>query len=147
MTVEKVFWNNALRDLGNIQENEIDAELTRELLKDILIKGTDKDGAQVEVKLSEIAEFTSAISMDAINRTDQTRYITVSAAIAEGYNVGKVASVVNRQLEDYPMPEGYHLVFTGENETINDKLVNEDIRESKKANKEVLTDLSFLDNL
>ena len=103
-------------------ENEIDAELTRELLKDILIKGTDKDGAQVEVKLSEIAEFTSAISMDAINRTDQTRYITVSAAIAEGYNVGKVASVVNRQLEDYPMPEGYHLVFTGENETINDAI-------------------------
>ena len=103
-------------------ENEIDAELTRELLKDIFIKGTDKDGAQVEVKLSEIAEFTSAISMDAINRTDQTRYITVSAAIAEGYNVGKVASVVNRQLEDYPMPEGYHLVFTGENETINDAI-------------------------
>ena len=34
-----------------------------------------------------------------------------------------------------------------ENKTINDKLVNEDIREPEKANKEVLTDLSFLDNL
>ena len=32
-------------------------------------------------------------------------------------------------------------------ETINDKLVNDNIRELKKANKEELTDLSFLDNL
>ena len=34
-----------------------------------------------------------------------------------------------------------------ENKTINDKLVNDNIRELKKANKEELTDLSFLDNL
>ena len=34
-----------------------------------------------------------------------------------------------------------------ENKTINDKLFNDNIRELKKANKEDLTDLSFLDNL
>lgn len=29
MTVEKVFWNDAIRDLSNIQEDEIDKELKK----------------------------------------------------------------------------------------------------------------------
>ena len=57
-----------------------------------------------------------------INRVDQTRYVTVSAAIAEGYNVGRVASALENRLKNYEVPEGCKLVFAGENETINDAL-------------------------
>ena len=55
-------------------------------------------------------------------RTDQTRYISVSAAIAEGYNVGLVAGDVEAKLADYEMPAGYQLVYSGENETIQDAM-------------------------
>ena len=43
-------------------------------------------------------------------------------AIAEGYNVGRVASALENKLKDYEVPEGCKLVFAGENETINDAL-------------------------
>lgn len=99
-----------------------DIELTRELVEDIEITGTDEDGESVKVALSEIAEFESAQSLNAINRADQTRYVSVTAAIAEGYNVGLVSTKVEQKLADYQLPEGYRLVFSGENETINDAM-------------------------
>ena len=40
MTVEKVFWNNARRDLANIQENEIDEELNKLVYANMLCNDT-----------------------------------------------------------------------------------------------------------
>ncbi len=103
-------------------ENGSDIELTRELVKELTITGTDEEGAEVEVLLADIAEFSAAMSLDAINRADQSRYVTVSASIADGYNVGQVAAVLEERMEAYEVPEGYRLVFAGENETINDAM-------------------------
>ncbi len=110
------------KDYSVYVENGGDIALTRELVKGLTIKGTDEEGKEVEVPLSDIAEFSAAMSLEAINRADQSRYVTVSAAIAEGYNVGQVSTVLERALESYEVPEGYRLVFSGENETINDAL-------------------------
>ena len=60
--------------------------------------------------------------MDSISRIDQSRYISVTAKIADGYNIGKVSTVLEGKLRDYQVPEGYRLVVSGENETINDAL-------------------------
>ena len=57
-------------------------------------------------------------ALSSIKRADQTRYINVTAAIAEGYNIGLVSNDVERALEDYELPAGCRLVFAGENETI-----------------------------
>jgi len=110
------------KDYSVYVESGTDIELTRELVKKLTVTGTDKDGKSVDVPLAEIVDFEKALSLDAINRVDQTRYVTVSAAIAEGYNVGRVASELEDRLKDYEVPEGYKLVFAGENETINDAL-------------------------
>ena len=40
MTVEKVFWNDALRDLNNIQENEIDSQLKKLVYANMLCNDT-----------------------------------------------------------------------------------------------------------
>lgn len=95
-----------------------DSKLTRETVKEVQITGTNDDGESVKIPLSEIATFESAQALSSINRTGQTRYIPVTAAIAEGYNVGLVSEDVEKALEDYTMPEGYSLVFSGENEMI-----------------------------
>lgn len=110
------------KDFNVYVMNGNDIELTRKLLEDIEISGTDKDGESVKVALSEIAEFESAQSLNAINRADQTRYVSVTAEIADGYNVGQVATKVEQRLAGYELPEGYRLVFSGENETINDAM-------------------------
>ncbi len=112
----------ANKDYSVYVANGKDTELTRELVQELMVTGTDKEGASVEVPLKDVAEFTTALSLESINRADQSRYISVSAAIAEGYNVGLVSADVEKKLENYQLPEGYNFVFSGENEMINDAL-------------------------
>lgn len=99
-----------------------DIELTRQLLKDLEIVRTKQDGTKDRVILSEIAAFENTISPKAINRADQNRYIAVTAGIADGYNVGLVSDVLEKELDKYEMPAGYSLVMSGENETITDAM-------------------------
>ena len=110
------------KDYNVYVRNGNDMELTRELLKQLAITGTDENGESIDIPLSEIADFETADAMTSINRVDQTRYVTVSASIADGYNVGLVSTEVERELADYEMPAGYRLVFSGENEMINDAM-------------------------
>lgn len=99
-----------------------DVALTRELLKSLEISRTKQDGTIDKFLLSEVAEFENTISPKAVNRSDQNRYIAVSAEIADGYNVGLVSDVVERELDKYDLPAGYSLVMSGENETITDAM-------------------------
>ena len=102
--------------------NGSDSELTRELVKELMVTGTNEDGESEEIPLSKIADFEPALALTSINRTSQTRYVSVSAAIADGYNVGLVSADVEEKLESYEVPAGCQLVFAGENEMINDAM-------------------------
>lgn len=97
-------------------------ELTRQDLKSMEIDVTRNDGKKEKVLLSEIADFISTTSPESINREDQTRYISVSAAIVDGYNVGLVSADMEEAFKDYELPAGYSLRFVGENEMINDAM-------------------------
>ena len=99
-----------------------DMVLTRELMKNLEIERTKQDGTREKMLLSELATFEDTISPKSINRSEQTRYIAVSAEIADGYNVGLVSDELEKELDNYIMPAGYSLVMTGENETINDAM-------------------------
>lgn len=111
-----------IRDYDVYVKNAEDMQLTRNLVKDIEITRTKKDGTIEKVKLSDIADFRNTESPKSINRSSQTRYIAVTADIAEGYNVGLVSGDVEEAIADYEMPSGYTLVMSGENETINDAM-------------------------
>ena len=99
-----------------------DMDLTRELVKELELDRTKQDGTKEKIKLSEIATFESTQAPKSVNRIDQTRYISVSAAIADGYNVGFVSSDVEDALAGYKMPSGYNYVMSGENETITEAM-------------------------
>lgn len=90
---------------------------TRETLEELWLTGT-KDGEECEVRLSEIAAVTEAASASAINRENQARTVTVSAALADGSNIGLVSREVEKLLADYEMPEGCSFAIEGENEMI-----------------------------
>lgn len=102
--------------------NGSDIELTRELVRELEITGTGESGDSIKVPLEEIASFETTQSLKSIRRADQTRYVSVSAGIGEGYNVGLVSAEVEKKLADYPMPAGYQMVSSGENEMIVDSM-------------------------
>lgn len=99
-----------------------DMELTRETIKKINIDVTGNDGKKEKVPLNEIASFEKKQSPNSVNRSEQSRYIQVSAEIADGYNVGLVSRALQKQLNGYEMPEGYTMELKGENETIQDAM-------------------------
>ncbi len=79
----------------------------------------DDDGT---FPLGEVATVEETVSMNTIQRDQQRRYLAVSAAIADGYNVTKVTSAVQEAAAQVELPDGVTLSFDGENEAILDAL-------------------------
>ena len=69
-------------------------------------------------KLSEVATIEETVSLNSIAHSEQRRYVTVSAAIADGYNVTRVSSAVQEAVRDVELPLGVKISFSGENEMI-----------------------------
>lgn len=99
-----------------------DQELTRDMVRELVLDVTKEDGTKTHVPLKEIAEFEEAEGLSAINRDAQSRYISVTAAIADGYNIGLVADRVEKNLADYRLPDGYTMEMKGEDETIEESM-------------------------
>ena len=85
---------------------------------------TDDDGEEIDLKLSDIATIGSGFTPQSINRDNQSRYITVSASMAEGYNASLVGREVEKALEGYEMPKGYSYEMTGEDETVMSAMID-----------------------
>ena len=75
----------------------------------------DDDGS---FKLGEVAEVRETVSLNSIQRDQQRRCITVTATLADGYNVTKVTSAVQQAVVPLALPEGVTVEFNGENEQI-----------------------------
>lgn len=110
------------KDYNIYIEDETNIALTRQLVKELTLEGTNEEGEAVEVPLSDIAVFSDEAALNSISRADQTRYVTVSAALEDGYNIGRVSVALERKMADYQVPDGCSLVYSGENETINDAM-------------------------
>ncbi len=103
-------------------KHEGDMALTRALVEELVIDKKNQDGTKEHIPLKDIASFENTISPKSVNRSDQNRYIEVSAKIADGYNVGLVSNALEEKLKSFELPEGYRLVMSGENEMINDAM-------------------------
>ncbi len=66
------------------------------------------------VRIGDIAALEEATGFATIMRQNQQRYITVSANVAEGYNVGNISREIDRRLASYQLPEGYKVEYGGE---------------------------------
>ena len=74
------------------------------------------------VRLGDIAQLEETVSLNTINRDQQRRYITVSADVADGYNVTKVTSAAEKVIGQAELPQGVTAAFQGENEAIMDAI-------------------------
>ncbi|MBQ7277659.1 MAG: efflux RND transporter permease subunit [Clostridia bacterium] len=94
----------------------------RERLENMVLTATLRDGTKEEVPLQEVATITETVTLASIYRLEQRRYVTVSATVADGYNVTLVSAAARRALSDLQLPAGCQVNYAGENETIMDAM-------------------------
>mgnify|MGYP002509483494 FL=1 len=103
--------------------DDANESMTREDVKNLTVTAQKQDGTKEEVRLSDIATFEDASGLKAISRKDQSRYMSVTAEIKDGDNIGLVSSRVKKALGGYSAPEGYEIKMTGEDETIMEAMI------------------------
>ena len=86
------------------------------------LTGEDSGDEDKTFKLGDVAEIRETVSMNTISRDQQRRCITVTASIADGYNVTKVTSEVQRLVSSLTLPDTVTVEFNGENEQIMDAM-------------------------
>jgi len=91
-------------------------------IRDLVLTLTDEEGKKYDLPLSEIAIFVEGETLQSIARTEQRRYLSVTATLEEGYNVTLVTAEAEEALKKYDVPNGFRIEFEGENETIMDAM-------------------------
>ncbi|MBQ9988475.1 MAG: efflux RND transporter permease subunit [Clostridia bacterium] len=82
----------------------------------------NQDGEEETVYLGSIATFENTKAFSSIQRSEQRRYVTVTAAIAPDHNITFVTEDAKKALESYAPPAGITLEYQGENEAIMDAM-------------------------
>lgn len=81
----------------------------------------DKDVTEYH-KMSEFVAQEEGQSLASINRDNQSRYISVTATPAEGYNTTLLSREVEKKLADYELPDNYTVEIAGESATVTDAM-------------------------
>jgi len=84
----------------------------------IKLDGKDSEGKKIEILLGDISDISLKETLGQISRTEQRRYIDVTATLKEGYNVTLVNDDVENALDGVILPAGCRYELSGENETI-----------------------------
>ena len=84
---------------------------------------TDAAGQEVSsFRLGDVAAIEETVSLGSIQREQQRRCVTVTAEVAEGYNVTKVTVAAQTAVAGVDLPQGITAQFSGENEAIMDAM-------------------------
>lgn len=73
-------------------------------------------------RLGDVAAIEETVSLGSIQREQQRRCVTVTAEVAEGYNVTKVTAAAQTAVAGVDLPQGITARFSGENEAIMDAM-------------------------
>ena len=91
-------------------------------IQNLKMNVTDDDGIVSEVVIGSIAAISEEEGAPVIYRDNQTRYMTATAEVSDGYNVGLVSDEVKELVEGYSVPDGYQVTIQGEESAISDSL-------------------------
>lgn len=116
--------NGATASKYRINEDEYDITVrlkdsqreTPDALNNMNIIYNNNEGKTLSVPLISVASIEKSKGPGAIRRTDLKRVITVSANAGEGYNQNDVLNRVKAKMENFEVPAGYKIEFTGQNE-------------------------------
>lgn len=115
-----VTWQD--NDYDVMVSSEQKEALTPKEMKNLTLTVKDADGKEQRIKLNDIAKLEEKETLKSIGRDNQSRYLNVTGTLKEGYNVTKVTSAAEKAIDQYELPKGTTIEFTGENETIMDAM-------------------------
>ena len=98
--------------------------IDRDALTNYTLTGTGATGEEQTVKLAEIAKISEEPALSSIRRESGSRVMSVTAGVADGYNVGLLGRQLNTLLEDWQPPVGVSAALRGENETITNAMMD-----------------------
>lgn len=110
------------KDYSVLVVSDTDETLTRDKIRKLTVEGKDEENKETEISLSRLVDFEDTEGFSSISREAQSRYVTVTAQIADGYNIGLVSADITEALKDFEIPSGYSLEMAGEDETINEAM-------------------------
>lgn len=112
-----------LKDYKVYVQSGEQADVTPGDIRKLTFPYTDRiSGETTDISLKDIAEFEEGESLNVINRSSQTRYISVTAGVDEDHNVTLVSDQIQKELDKIKLPDGYEISMTGEDETIRDAM-------------------------
>tara|TARA_R110002049_G_scaffold19044_7_gene72080 strand:- start:33 stop:3440 length:3408 start_codon:yes stop_codon:yes gene_type:complete len=76
----------------------------------------DKFGNQKEIPISSVASLEYSSTYGSVKRKDLERVITIFSNVNDGYNATEINNEIKRLLQDFDIPEGINVSFTGEQE-------------------------------
>nr|WKN36290.1 efflux RND transporter permease subunit [Tunicatimonas sp. TK19036] len=74
----------------------------------------DKFGNLRQIPISAVADLGYSSTYGSVKRKDLDRVITLSSNVVEGYNATEVNNQLKELIDDFDIPEGYEVKFTGE---------------------------------
>jgi HAE1 family hydrophobic/amphiphilic exporter-1 len=77
-------------------------------------------GQQAMVPLSQVAEVKQSLAPQQIDRRSLERQVSISAGVLPGFSMGSVADAVKAGIDSLGLPVGYHAVFTGDVQNLNE---------------------------
>ena len=112
-----------LKDYKVYVQSGEQADVTPGDIRKLTFPYTDRiSGETTDIPLKDIAEFEEGESLNVINRSSQTRYISVTAGVDEDHNVTLVSDQIQKELDKIKLPDGYEISMTGEDETFLDAM-------------------------
>jgi HAE1 family hydrophobic/amphiphilic exporter-1 len=92
-------------------------------VSNIAIPSSNSDpstGQPAMVALSQVADVTAGLGPQQIERRNLERQVTISAGVLPGYAMGDVANAAKEAIDNVGLPIGYHTVFTGDVQNLNE---------------------------
>ncbi len=77
-------------------------------------------GQSAMVALSQVAEVKQSLAPQQIDRRSLERQVSISAGVLPGFSMGTVADAVKLGIDSLGLPIGYHAVFTGDVQNLNE---------------------------
>ena len=102
-----------------VEENK----LTIESLGAYTFEVTTQTGETNVFTLADLGEVEETVSLNAISRLQQRRYLNITATLEEGKNVTKATTEAERVLKKVNLGDGVTYEFSGENEMIMEAVV------------------------
>jgi multidrug efflux pump len=84
------------------------------LSQEISVPSRQPNSPPYKIPLASVANISYQTSYGGIQRIDNKRVITVSSNVLSGYNANEILFRIGRTLPKFPLPDGYSIQFTGE---------------------------------